>query len=909
MYHSSTYRLAACFSAFVAAGLILTGCRQGKPVDFSAEVKPILNKHCISCHGGVKQSGGFSVLFREEALGKTKSGKPAIIPGDPDHSEFIRRLHSKDPKERMPYKTSPLSKEEIGILTRWVKQGAQWGEHWAYVAPAKPALEEEQLSAGPNYNRKHKSGIDYFITRQLDAEKLTPAPEADRQTLLRRVCLDLTGLPPTEHMMQSFLADNDPRAYEKIVDSLLASSQYGERWASMWLDLARYSDTKGYEKDTRRQIWRYRDWVIDAFNQDMPFDQFTIEQLAGDLLPDPTDAQRIATAFHRNTMTNDEGGTQDEEFRTAAIIDRVNTTMETWQGTTIACVQCHSHPYDPFRFEDYYKLMAFLNNTRDEDSFGDHPVLRFYDSMDSRKVQEVTAWVKQYAGDDAVKQTKTFLRMYEPKIHAHDCDTYTGGELADTKWAAVSDGGSFRLHNVPINGRTHLVMAGFTTREGGTLEVRLDSLKGPIIARHTFPKGNQLNIVSLPAIPGRATLYFVLRNPGIPKVEPVTYIEWFAFADLPGRGAPGYAAMERTFWQLVNANTESIPVVMENPAEMTRSTHVFERGNWLVKGAAVKADVPHSLNPFPANAPRNRLGLAQWLVSKENPLTARVMVNRLWEQLFGIGIVETLEDFGTQGFLPSNQALLDYLAYEFMNRHQWHIKPLLKDMVMSDAYRRDSKSTPELHEKDPANRYLARGPRFRLSAEQIRDQALAVSGLLHHKMHGQPVMPYQPDGIWQSVYNGEQWKQSENGDQHRRAVYTFLKRTSPYPSMLTFDGSSREVCLQRRIRTNTPLQALTTLNDPVYVEAARHLAVSMKKKGGADRQACIKAGYNAAMLKTITPAKLQALEKLYEQAFVKYKKDPKAVSSLLQGGTDSHLAALTVVANAILNLDEFLTKS
>ncbi|QEH39701.1 DUF1553 domain-containing protein [Chitinophaga sp. XS-30] len=913
MYHLSTYRSIRAVIALLPATLLLFSCSSRKPVDFSSEVKPILNKHCISCHGGVKQSGGFSVLFREEALGKTESGHPAIIPGDAARSEFIRRLHSKDPKERMPYKSAPLSKEEIAILTRWVDQGAQWGEHWAYVPPEPPAPTPAMKTAGSGKNTA-AGGIDYFIEKKLEEEGLDASPEADKVTLLRRACLDITGLPPTEEMLQSFLADGSGNAYEKVVDSLLASPHYGERWAAMWLDLARYADTKGYERDnTRPEFWRYRDWVINAFNKDMPYDRFSIEQLAGDLLPSPTDDQLIATAFHRNTMSNDEGGTQDEEFRTAAIIDRVNTTMEVWQGTTIACVQCHSHPYDPFRFEDYYKLMAFLNNTRDEDTHGEHPKLRLYDSVSRKQVEDVAVWARQHGNAAAEKDTRDFLRTLEPKIHAHDCDDYINGELADTKFTSIRHGGSCRLKNVPLNGRTRLLMYYWTNKAGGTMEIRLDSLHGKTIARQAVPEGRQVLAVPIPAIEGSHHLYFVFRNSALQPLQAVATIEWFALRhDLPGKQEPGYQPVEKAFMELVNASPESMPVMVENPQEMFRQTYTFERGNWLVKGEAVSPDVPASLNPFPANAPRNRLGLAQWLVDEQNPLTARVMVNRMWEQLFGTGLVETLEDFGTQGFLPSHPGLLDYLAYRFMHDHQWSMKGILREMVLSAAYRRDSRSSPELQEKDPANRYLARGPRFRLTAEQVRDQALAVSGLLSRKMHGPSVMPYQPDGIWESVWSGEYWKTSEGGDQYRRALYTFLKRTSPYPSTITFDGSSREVCLQRRIRTNTPLQALVTLNDPVYVEAARHLAMNMHKTGGTDKTACIRAGYKAAMYRAVTPAKLEALEKLYGQALEKFRKDPQAAATFLQQqqqtGTE-HLAALTVVANAIMNLDEFLSKS
>lgn len=897
----------------------LPGCQSGRKVDYSADVKPILNKHCISCHGGVKQSGGFSVLFREEALGVTKSGKPAIIPGDAAGSEFIKRLHSKDPEERMPYKHAPLSKEEIDVLTRWVDQGAAWGKHWAYEPPRDVPVPAKSSSwaglfGGSDEKQWAKNDIDYFILDKLKQESLEPSAEADKITLLRRVSLDLTGLPPTTEMVQRFLADNSANAYEKIVDTLLASPRYGERWGAMWLDLARYSDTKGYEKDQSRRMWRYRDWVINAFNRDMPFDQFTIEQLAGDLLPDPTDDQLIATAFHRNTMNNDEGGTDDEEFRTATVIDRVGTTWDVWQSTTFACVQCHSHPYDPIKFEDYYKSIAFFNNTRDEDVPGEHPVLRFYNEVQKKEVDEIAAWMKQQGIDQpAQKAALGFLKTLEPKIHPHSCDQFQNGELADGKWLSVNNNGSCRLKQIRLDGVTDMIINYWTGNAGGSIEIRLDSVKGNVLARQALPvtKGTQAMAIPLQATAGKHDLFFIFRNASLAPAQGVCGIEWLTFrGSLPGKGLPGYKEVDEKYMQLVNTWVDGVPVMVENTPDQFRTTQIFERGNWLVKGDTVTPGVPEAFNPFPKNAPKNRLGFAQWLVSKDNPLTARVMVNRFWEQLFGIGIVETIEDFGSQGFAPSHPELLDWLAYRYMNTHHWSSKKLLKDMVMSATYRQDARATKALTDKDPANRLLARGPRFRLTAEQVRDQALAVCGLLSSKMGGPGVMPWQPDGVWQSVYSGEEWKTSEGEDRYRRAIYTFLKRTSPYPSFITFDGSSREVCLQRRIRTNTPLQALSTLNDPVFMEAARHLADVMVKKGGKDAAVCIREGYKAALFTDISAAKLQVLEKLYQDAYKRYGAQPEAAKKLLQGETAlPHNAALVMVANAIMNLDEFLSKS
>jgi hypothetical protein len=908
MHYFSTLRITVVLTFTAGAGIMFAACRSNKKVDFSTEVKPVLNKHCISCHGGVKQNGGFSVLFREEALGITKSGKPAIVPGHPEKSEFIRRLTCKDPKERMPQKGTPLTEKEIDLLTRWVKQGAEWGEHWAYIPPKQVPIPDIDVNNGNN--------IDRFIQAKLKTEGLTPAPEADKMTLLRRVSMDLTGLPPTPEMAKLFAESKDPNAYEKIVDTLLQSPHYGERWTAMWLDLARYSDTKGYERDDSRRIWRYRDWLIDAFNSDMPYDSFTIDQLAGDLLPNASNAQFIATAFNRNTMSNDEGGTQDEEFRTAAIMDRVSTTMDVFQGVTIACVQCHSHPYDPFHFEDYYKLLAFLNNTRDEDTHQEHPKLRLYDSVSTSQVQQISSWVAQYGNTSQQQDVKEFMKVLEPKVHAHDADQYINGALLDTKYMGVRHNGSCRLPHQQLDGKTQLFMNYLTGSKGGTVEFRLDSLKGKTILTHQLEPTNGWHAISIPLLPvaGTHDLYLVFRNAALNPADAVCMIEWFAFReDMPGKGKPGYDKMITEMMALINQHPEDIPVMIENPAATSRVTHVFERGNWLVKGPVVTPDVPHSLNAFPKNAPRNRLGLAQWMTSTENPLTARVMVNRCWEQIFGTGIVETLEDFGTQGFIPSHPELLDYLAYKFMHEYKWHVKPLLKEIVLSAAYKQTSNATPELLEKDPSNRLLARGSRFRLTSEEVRDQALTVSGLLNRNLHGPSIMPYQPDNIWQTVYNGASWNKAADGNQYRRAVYVFQKRTSPYPSMISFDGSSREVCLQRRIRTNTPLQALVTLNDPVYVETAITLARHMQQNGGDNVAACIRWGYQTAMYKSLPDNKLNVLQTLYKQALNEYRKDPKAAMKLLQSKDSApqqaELAALAVVANAIMNLDEFLTKS
>ncbi len=693
-----------------------TACKEEK-IDFSAQVKPILNKRCITCHGGVKRNAEFSLLFRHEALDTAESGKRPILPGDPDHSELVRRITSTDPEVRMPYKEEPLSLEEIRILKQWIKEGAEWGDHWAYVAPKEVEVPSSStLLSGLAVDSEEwaKNEIDYFILSSLEKEKISPSPEADKATLIRRVYLDIIGLPPTPEQASKFLNDLSPDAYEKVVDQLLASQHFGEKWASWWLDMARYSDTKGYEKDGGRTIWRYRDWVIKAFNKDMPFDQFTTEQLAGDLLPTPSDDQLIATAFHRNTMNNDEGGTDDEEFRVASLIDRVSTTWEVWQSTTMGCVQCHTHPYDPFVHEDYYKSQAFFNNTRDEDTPGEHPTLRIYKEEDQKKLEAIRSWVREQGGTEKELEVNLFLKTLEPKFHPHDFDQFINGALVDNKWLGIRPGGSARVKQINLDGKTNLIMNYWADRNGGSFEIRMDNLNGEVIGSGKIEKTDKSILYKIKPSQGKHDLYFVFRNPSLPPDQIVCAVEWLALLeDLPGKGTVEHTKFNSTFQYLINAEAENTPIMIENSQDQHRTTYVFERGNWLVKGDSVKPGVPKSLNAFPKDQPYNRLGFAAWLLSKENPLTSRALVNRFWEQIFGYGIVETLEDFGTQGAAPSNQDLLDWLALRFMNENQWSMKKLIKDMVTSATYRQDSRISEEMKEKDPGNRLLARGPRVR----------------------------------------------------------------------------------------------------------------------------------------------------------------------------------------------------
>ncbi len=888
-------------------------------VDFTTQVKPIINRSCITCHGGVRQKGGFSLLFRDEALAKTESGKRGIVPGDPGNSEMIRRINLNNPEERMPYKHDPLSRAEIDILTKWVKEGAPWGEHWAYV-PVKEVPVPQRTSFFGLITSKSdwaKNPVDNFIEQKLDEQELKPSLKADRNTLLRRVSLDIIGMPAPERLATKYLNDNSDHAYADLIDSLLAMPNYGEKWAAMWLDLARYADTKGYERDDSRNIWKYRDWLIKAFNEDKPYNKFLIEQIAGDLLPSATDDDYIATAFHRNTMTNDEGGTDNEEFRTSAVMDRVNTTWQATMGTTFACVQCHAHPYDPFKHEDYYKFMAFFNDTRDEDTYDDYPLLRNYNDTLEQEVSNVVKWVQQNVSAQKAKEVKTFLKTWQPSYNSLLCDSFTNSELSDTKWLAFRNKAVCRLKNVDLQNKDQLIFRYLADTTGGLWKIHLDKADGEVIATIPLPqakKGWTITKANLSSANGMHDLYFTYTNNNLKKpTDNGARFDWFYFTEeFPGKDKEGYAEVKKEYWKLLAANVSTTPVMMDNPTAMHRASYVFERGNWLVKGETVQPDVPKSLNPFPAKAPRNRLGLAMWLTSKQNPLTARTMANRLWEQIFGTGLAETLEDLGSQGIAPTHAELLDWLSYRFMNEDNWSVKRLLRKILLSATYQQDSKVSPESLQKDPYNKYYARGARIRLSAEQVRDQALCISGLMSSKMYGESVFPYQPKGIWLSPYNGLKWTQSKGEDQYRRAVYTYWKRSAGYPSMITFDGVSREVCTSRRIRTNTPLQALATLNDSAFIDISRHFAKRMQTESPNDITKQISTGYSLAANHAIDDKRIKALKNLYYIAYNKFKNDPEKTCEIIgatENSTDAATAALTVVANAILNLDEVVTKN
>jgi hypothetical protein len=923
-------------------------------VDFNRDVRPILTKHCTACHGGVKEAGNISFIYRDKALGMGKSGEYPIVPGKPAESDMLRRLRSSDPDEVMPKPKHgpPLPAAEIALIERWIRQGAEWQDHWSFIKPVNVPnvkISDETWPSVP---------LDRFVLQRLDQEHLRPSPEASPAEWLRRVTFDLTGLPPTAEDLATDLAafeKNPSTARAAVLDRLLASPRFGERWAVMWLDLARYSDTYGFEKDPHRDIWPFRDWVIRAFNADLPYDRFTIEQLAGDLLPNATADQRLATAFHRNTQTNTEGGTDDEEFRVAAVIDRTQTTWTTWQATTFGCVQCHSHPYDPIDHDEFYKFTAFFDSTADYDQDDDYPRMKI--AADPGSMDEVSALeiqtrehrvrlnddgkaLAESSPDWTVLVPETLTPSHGKLVMAADGTIRSEGTLPVGSVHKVSaparNFSAIRLDILPDHAdpkkwpeRGSLVTrftAQITDASGvvtpvAMKEVFVDRLSEPV---EPHPTGN---VGGFPKLDGPRWAVFVPEKPIVAEsaarlevslaqdsktagdqATPVRNFTillsnnpaWTALVNDPQRAAT-WKSREEMAARLKAIPGTLVPVMVERPA---RETRVFARGNRLSKEHVVSPGVPKLLANGAPEVGMTRLDMARWIASPENPLTARVMVNRLWGELFGIGIVETAEDFGTSGTLPSHPELLDHLAVRFIDQHRWSIKSMLREMVLSATYRQTHRASKELIEKDPSNRLLARGPRTRLSAEMVRDQALSVAGLLSPKMHGPPVYPPQPAGIWNSIYSGRKWLESTGEDRFRRGVYTYQKRTSGYPGFLTFDAPSRDLCSARRIASNTPLQALVTLNDPAHIEAAQGFAKRMQAHSP-DLAAQLSFGIMLCTQQLASPTMLGELMKLHAEATAEYENSPSETSKLADSPA---AAALVLTANTILNLDSALTR-
>jgi len=1030
-----------------------------KAIDFSRDIKPIFAARCYECHGPKEATGGLQLHRHADALEGGDNG-PVFIAGKSAESRLVRYVAQLEAGYEMPPEGDPLSAEQIGLLRAWIDQGAKWpaeadvavsgSDHWAYRKPQR--LEPPKVNA----TDWPRNAIDHFVLARLESEKLSPSAEADRATLLRRASLDLIGLPPTIEEVDAFLADKSADAYERAVDRLLASPHYGERWARLWLDLARYADTHGFEKDPSRVMWRYRDWVIEALNRDMPFDQFTIEQIAGDLLPDATLSQKLASGFHRNTMFNTEGGVDPEEARVATIVDRVNTTATVWLGSTLGCAQCHTHKYDPFRQKEYYQFFDFFNSVEEPEIDAPTPEQAAELKRIRARISQLETTIATPTPELEMEQARWEKSMLEEEQRWQVLDPTgflsSGGatliKLGDKSLlatglnpardtyivVATTDRKPITAVRLEVLTDPSLPKKGLGRNEdGGFVLTRFEMQAGPIgkpkelkpvqlvdaIADFTENGYAAANLIcekhgkgwaagaGEQASPVRrvvvfdtkanvnfesgSTIVFTLRHDSNTEAANVGRFRLSITSAPRPVGAVGLPeplakvlatpAANRTEQQRTELATyfRSIALSLENvrkevadlrkqepaiPKAMImeerkerRETHVHIRGNFLSPGRKVVAGVPAVLPPLPAGQPANRLTLARWLVDADNPLTARVAVNRLWEQFFGIGLVATSEDFGTQGERPSHPELLDYLATELI-RQNWSMKAIDRLIVTSATYRQSSRVTPELVDRDPRNRLLARGPRARVEAEMVRDVALAASGLLSHKIGGPSVFPPQPEGIWTQNYSSEQWTTSGGEDGHRRGLYTFWRRTSPYPAFMSFDAPSREFCSVRRSRTNTPLQALTTLNDPAFVQCAQALARRMLNEPkpmtitadvAASEAAAAEAragyGFRLCLARPPKPAELKPLVALYQRELDHYRGDTKGALAMIgapapaavakaappasgseanvggsepaadRGGEKSHdhgaspeLAAWTVVANVLLNLDATITK-
>jgi hypothetical protein len=871
--------------------LVASQLTQAAPISFNDDVRPILNKHCISCHGGVKKAGDVSWLFREDALVKGESGLFALVPGKPEESNMLKRIVDQEDPMPPPEHGPMLSKKEVEIFRRWIEEGAQWQGHWAFDKPVRPATPVVKDTAWP------RSPMDSILLAKMEAENLKPEGPQDPARLLRRVSFDLTGMPPSPEEVEAFIKDPSQAALEKNVDRLLASPRFGEHWATMWLDAVRYADSKGLGQDAYRDMWQYRDWVVNAMNADMPFDQFTIKQLAGDLLPNATMDDRIATACHRNTATNDEGGTDDEEFRIEALIDRVSTTWQTWQGVTFGCVQCHTHPYDPFHHEEFYKFAAFFNQTRDVDTEADYPQIAVPNNRQDfpaaealdKKIKELSMGVYQ-AGVSLNARPNMWKPIQGMTAQAKGCGAEVENKNGRDEYVltgTVPVGTAVTLEAPVPAGLTQLTALRFdalpidaekarTLSEWGFVLSNLTVTLTPADGRPPIPvkfarvfsdepnpfldpegtlRGNdRQGYAAFTRMYGPRHGVFVTENPvavtaGM-KVKAVLEFKVSVQASavlVARRGAISLTGDSAWTDQIRSQEDTSaraqiadlkkkrdaikstkLTVMEELEPSQQRSLQLFIRGNYLTRGEETPAAVPHGFPALPAGAKADRLAMAQWLFLPDHPLTSRVMVNRLWERLFGTGIVESMEDFGSAGEKPFNPKLLDWLAVHFREDLKWSMKAMLREMVLSAAYGQDNRISPEKLSKDPANRFVSRGPRLRLTAEMIRDQALQVSGLLSNKMHGPPVYPPIPQGVW-APFLGEKWAVPAPGnpERYRRALYTLAKRSIPYPGAAVFDSPTREVCSQRRISSNTPVQALTLMNDEVFDEAAANLAKLM----------------------------------------------------------------------------------
>ena len=990
-------------------------------IDFNRDIRPILSENCYHCHGpdAEAREGDLRLDIGADAAA-------ALAPGDLSASKVWHRVSTDDRDELMPPPKSKrrLTAAQKGLLKRWIEDGAKYADHWAYVAPQRPDVSKTAT------DEWGKNAIDHFVAGRLREHGLSASAEADRVTLIRRLSFDLTGLPPTPEEVAGFVADKSAGAYEKIVDRLLASPRFGERWARPWLDLARYADSNGFQADQLRDSWAFRDWVIDALNDNMPFDQFSIEQLAGDLLPNATLDQKIATGFHRTVTCNVEAGVHPEANRTDQVVDRVNTTGTVWLGTTMECSQCHDHKYDPFTMRDYYGLFAYFNNTPLEvegkggvsfDFYGpkmdlplppdeaeqraalileqtelkkalasarttaladrDAMIAGLCEQIDEAangegawSVAEVTA--HEGTGGEAFNvikdgsvlvmgevpdKTTYSLKLKAPggKIGAIRLEALTnnqlpgkgpgrgdpvrsnfilseirasiGGEKIDfaaaradfsqTRWdvgGAIDGNPKTGWAIAPEFGKAHwasfVLAKPVETRAGDVIEIDLEQFFGGGRTIGCFRISVAEHDIEAMEVPDAVQKLLTKQGERTAK-ENQTIDDYLAGLDPDVKRLSTEVAGMNTQIKELEPPSTLVMVEMEKP----RETFVLNRGNYLSPGDKVQAATPAILHSIDPGLPKNRLGMAQWLMSTDNPLVARVTVNRWWAEIFGRGIVATVEDFGTQSEPPTHPEVLDWLAMEFMESG-WDMKHVLRLMVTSATYRQESRITPELLEKDPANHWLARAPRYRYDAETIRDNALAVSGLLSTKMGGEPVMPHQPTGIWRQVGRNEpKWTDAKDEDRYRRGVYVVWRRAAPYPSFVNFDGGDRSACVVGRPRTNTPLQALTLLNDPVYVELALALAsrVLVEQPEASDQQR-IERAFELVLSRAPNAAEVATLKALLKAKQEKFEADPKAAKALVEGDSivfkapkmvrEQDLAAWFFITNALLNLDETITR-
>ena len=1044
-------------------------------VQFNRDIRPILSEHCYACHGPDEPKRQSKLRLDVEATAKSDlGGHSAIVPGEPASSELIRRVTASDTARRMPPAYSgaeKLSSREIGMLTKWIEQGAVWQKHWAFLPPERPDLPEISDRRWP------RNPIDRFVMAKLDTGGLKPSPEADKRTLIRRVSFDLTGLPPTPSEVAAFLRDDSPAAYEKVVDRLLRSPQYGERMAARWLDAARYADTNGYQTDAERFMWRWRDWVIDAFNRNLSYDRFTIEQIAGDLLPDAARDQVIATGFNRNHRGNGEGGIIPEEYAVEYVVDRVDTTSTVFLGLTLGCARCHNHKFDPFSQAEYYRMFAYFNRVPERGNafkYGNSPPtvtaptpeqearlkaleskLAAAERRESALEPQVTraqrTWEASLAGgadvdwapsravsvhlslngnlggeitrdppraekylylmeNGPVQQGVAFTGQAQWKDGTAQYTAGLSGQAADfdgTRYIDAGNVGNFGFYDsfslaawiypsnatgtilsraiddaegkgfalflkeghlsanliqrwlddgvrveteaaVPLNHWSHVTLTYDGSRlasgvrlylDGQLLKVRvpLDYMNQPFDVKQPLRIGAGLGPSN--RYRGRIAEVRVYRFALSPEETAVLSLPVSVnrLAQLsPDRRTPVQAAKLRECFldqyapeALRTAHKEAVDL-REQRAHMIDSfptvmvmqdsptppeTHVLLRGAYDRPGERVDPGVPSVLPPMPAGAPQNRLGLAKWLVAPSNPLTARVAVNRFWQNVFGVGLVKTAEDFGSQGEWPSHPELLDWLATEFV-RTGWDVKGILKTIVMSATYRQSSKVTPELLQKDPENRLLARGPRVRLPAEMLRDQALAISGLLVDKIGGPSVKPYQPAGLWRELSGGDDYKPDTGDGLHRRSLYTYWKRTAPPPMMMNFDAAGRETCVVRESRTDTPLQALNLMNDVTYLETARKMAERMMREGGGTPASRVAYGFELATARLPREPESRILTASLGFYRREFQDDPAAAARYLSQGAAPRdenldareLAAYAAVASLILNLDATVTK-